>query len=143
MRLVSRSKAQHAFDALFRRPYWTRAWIIQEIVLAKRATIYCGADSISLDTIMIALHRNLSGLGLLNTCKIHNFAVLRTAYAYGKLPPLIHWSYITRKSKTSNLRDKVYALLNLAFDGRELVPHLDYKKTEKPSFMNLVVRFSS
>ena len=31
-----------AIEKLFRRPWWQRVWVIQEIALAKDATLYCG-----------------------------------------------------------------------------------------------------
>ena len=36
-----------ALQNLFRRDYFWRIWIVQEIACAKRATVYCGAESMS------------------------------------------------------------------------------------------------
>ena len=41
---------------LFQRPYWSRGWIVQEIVLAKRAVIFCGRRYILWDTLDISLY---------------------------------------------------------------------------------------
>jgi len=40
------SKEWAALSALMRRPWFNRRWIIQEIALAKRATLHCGKDSV-------------------------------------------------------------------------------------------------
>jgi hypothetical protein len=38
--------------ALFRRPYWKRVWIIQELVCAKNAVVHCGNLSIRWSTVL-------------------------------------------------------------------------------------------
>src|SRR5437667_6878010 len=38
-----------ALSALMRRPWFSRCWIIQEIALAKSATLHCGKDSVCWD----------------------------------------------------------------------------------------------
>lgn len=38
-----------------RRPYWRRVWVIQEAVLARRATVWCGRDSVAWDVLQMAL----------------------------------------------------------------------------------------
>ncbi|KAK0104424.1 hypothetical protein ONS95_004717 [Cadophora gregata] len=45
-RLAQFNEAQfRAFQNLFRRDYFWRIWIVQEIACARKATVYCGADS--------------------------------------------------------------------------------------------------
>ena len=41
---------------LFQRPYWSRGWIVQEIVLAKRAVIFCGRRYLQWNTLAHSLH---------------------------------------------------------------------------------------
>jgi Heterokaryon incompatibility protein (HET) len=41
------SKSWDALVSLMRRPWFSRRWVVQEIALAKRGTLYCGKDSIS------------------------------------------------------------------------------------------------
>jgi hypothetical protein len=42
---------------LFERPWWARGWIVQEIVLAQEAILYCGRRSIQWDILSKALYR--------------------------------------------------------------------------------------
>jgi hypothetical protein len=35
-------KNQHALRTLFRRPYWTRLWVVQEILMSRGGKILCG-----------------------------------------------------------------------------------------------------
>lgn len=38
-----------------RRPYWRRVWVVQEAVLARRATVRCGRDAVGWDVVLSAL----------------------------------------------------------------------------------------
>lgn len=40
-----------AAHALFRRPYWSRAWVAQELAMARKVIFVCGADAIYLNEI--------------------------------------------------------------------------------------------
>ncbi|KAI3395774.1 hypothetical protein diail_857, partial [Diaporthe ilicicola] len=44
-----------AVKALWRNEYWSRVWIVQEVVLAKRNTVMVGSVSISLDDLRRAI----------------------------------------------------------------------------------------
>jgi hypothetical protein len=37
----------HAFSELIRRPWFNRRWIVQEVAMAKRATMHCGEHAVS------------------------------------------------------------------------------------------------
>jgi hypothetical protein len=37
----------HAFSELIRRPWFNRRWIVQEVAMAKRATMHCGEGTVS------------------------------------------------------------------------------------------------
>jgi len=41
--------------ALMQRPWFSRRWVVQEIVLAKKATVYCGPDKIEWPELAIAV----------------------------------------------------------------------------------------
>ncbi|KAH7232759.1 heterokaryon incompatibility protein-domain-containing protein [Fusarium tricinctum] len=36
----------HCLNEIIKRPYWSRAWTVQEVVLARTALLYCGHDTI-------------------------------------------------------------------------------------------------
>jgi hypothetical protein len=44
-----------ALAQLFEREYWTRCWILQELVLARRTWFLCGSDITHLETLTSAL----------------------------------------------------------------------------------------
>ena len=41
-----RAEELEALVVLFRRQYWWRIWVIQEVSSAKKAMVYCGDESI-------------------------------------------------------------------------------------------------
>jgi hypothetical protein len=49
-----------ALAQLFEREYWTRCWILQELVLARRTWFLCGSDITHLETLTSALWRKIS-----------------------------------------------------------------------------------
>lgn len=44
---LTRPHAQKALRSLLRRPYFSRLWVIQEVLLAKRVFVWCGQDEVS------------------------------------------------------------------------------------------------
>lgn len=50
-------KTAVAFRALCYRPYWTRLWVYQELMLARQAELWCGAQMIGWETFMSSISR--------------------------------------------------------------------------------------
>lgn len=130
------------WTALLSRPYWTRTWIVQEIILAREVLVCCGSDTMVWDDFFRRpLHRMRTFVGphLLDVdCEIdvgmpiaerfeeaaHAAELLdggRTMYKFSdKTDYLLHWGSLhtlrmTAFSHTScsDPRDKIYALLSL------------------------------
>ncbi|KAI1332147.1 HET-domain-containing protein [Xylariaceae sp. FL0255] len=126
---------------LFSRPYWTRCWIIQEVCRARHPVIMCGRRYVHWGTMM----KRLDGLGTSVPAQYaqHLIAPLRRmryrdqnrfrADTETGLIPLIVSS---RRSLASDPRDKLYALLSLAKDGRMLVPTPNYSQTPETIFID-------
>ena len=140
-----------ALESLFRRPYWKRIWIVQEITNAQSVEIHCGPNSLSWQTIdRIELNKkNFQDPSL----------PLRTAQRYtdlfakGSIRRIMnqrkwtrHWvrsrgwehnstSFINllerfRDFNSTDPRDKVYALLGLASVDKNMpLPKPDYSKS--------------
>ncbi|KAK4102846.1 hypothetical protein N658DRAFT_557945 [Parathielavia hyrcaniae] len=142
---IGRSKAQakswQEFALLLLRPYWTRVWIYQEMVLASSATIYCGKDSISWDdmeTVAFAMdaHENLlrgieppfnspRAVGVYHWFR--NAALARAQRrAVGLLgaPMLLDALCTQRSANGTHPRDKFYSLLGVVKDHFVGLPEL-------------------
>lgn len=63
LQLLLGSQAQSALLALFRNPYWTRLWIVQEILLAKDVVIMCG-DTLCQWTALTEFFRHIRAISL-------------------------------------------------------------------------------
>ncbi|KAF8856845.1 hypothetical protein BDZ45DRAFT_745025 [Acephala macrosclerotiorum] len=44
-------------EDIYYRPYWDRLWIIQEVLLAAQAELYCGRVNVDLDTLLSLMRR--------------------------------------------------------------------------------------
>lgn len=126
-----------AFMAFFQRPYWRRIWIIQEVVAAAKVTVYCGARSTELEYIENALAKTVEGQQFVGSGHVPNFQEFRKSPVQGKSNPLVRLLMTTRASNSSEPRDKVYALLGMASDGRNLVPLPNYMQPADSVFREL------
>jgi hypothetical protein len=131
---------KRAVVLLNKRPYWRRAWIKQELILAKDITIYCGSRSnaaesfflfaslLTFDEIygyddyisMIDLHRTTKGERKTLKQLLHRYA----------------------NSECSNRLDRVFALLSMASDCIGMESRLvDYSLTPSMLFFALIAHF--
>lgn len=122
-----------ALQSFFQRPWFYRVWIIQEVTMAKGATIFCGDDVISWDTFCTACrqiqhivdrtserslyldthYRNATGL------QLYSRATPSDAWGgQAKSPQRDLWSLLIQYSffGATNQRDKIYSLVGLATD---------------------------
>lgn len=143
-----------ALGHFFARPWWTRMWIVQEIVLAKDAILVCGrwcvswvrlckatpvlmdssTDELSEATLVTGefrhFHAALRGIGLLKCLKI-----IETSMEFGHNPTgtsspekclLSALLHIGRSYEATNPLDKVYGILGL-LRGFGVTPHLEVR----------------
>ena len=118
------------FQELTSQPWFHRIWVIQEVAMAWRAIIVCGQKAVSAGTLSMFpqyLNRPLER---------HVEAVLdvmpgprRQKSWWSKERDL--WALITKFStnEATDPRDKVYALVGMSCDARDVVLP-DYEKTE-------------
>jgi hypothetical protein len=124
---------------LFRRRYFSRVWIIQEIILARKAMVFCGRHSISWDELVKASH--FVAVTAWKTWIIaqshHPFHhTIPTALYYSKhrddrgLSRMLYYLALGRRFMALDDRDKIYALLGVGGSvagKRRLYP--DYNKS--------------
>jgi hypothetical protein len=144
-----------ALARLFKRPYWRRIWIVQELSSASRLTFMCGNRTVTDDHLDHAL-RLLRNFGYyqhlqrthdspmphspgVSVDSIHprdpiNLMKFRKA----AVPfPLIHLMRSFRHFQATDPRDKVFALLGIAKDTEALGIHPDYRKSCQEVYSNL------
>lgn len=121
-----------ALTRFFGRPWWSRAWVVQELVAAEKAQFHCGSDILSIDHfhngveyICTAVFRcRRSTPHPYSTTSYQNvltmFDVIRQPIL--KNVPLLWLLKHCADLDATKPEDKIYSLLGLAGDNLNIVP---------------------
>jgi hypothetical protein len=144
------SREWRAVDHLLRRSWWKRVWIIQEMVAATEVIFICGPRTVERDLVLrffetlVALHDTYwtlliheEGIELYGDSITLGNTYLR-AHSWDT-HNLLQTIYTTGKSLASNSRDKIYAVLGLASDTRQLVRAPNYDLTVEEVYKQFVL----
>lgn len=112
--------------ALLGREYWHRVWIIQEFALSKEVVIMCGSARATCTDIKstLAVSKTVKGLS-----HLREIARLRTTIVEDKPVHIYDALYSSQQSRASEPRDKVFALLGLAYNGAAIMPIPNYAQS--------------
>ncbi|USP81699.1 hypothetical protein yc1106_08973 [Curvularia clavata] len=148
-----------AMHTLSSHPWWTRIWVVQESILARKAkVIYCNITApwtlLAEATRSAARHihccgdlqqaqggRELRTIVELRKVMYDDLDWLRAAKAQGKKLSLYQVMSRTHLREATDIRDKVFGVLGLVTDwlgGPPLIP--DYTLTPREVFMEVVTR---
>jgi hypothetical protein len=128
------SKCHIAWQAIFKllgRPWFTRAWIVQEVIQAKERIFYCGDRLVKwahvITTSFVAHELALYTPTRLNPTFFNWFTVLDMLSSWKKSRSrslLLNLCGELRVYESTNPRDKIYAIAGLASDmsPRDIVP---------------------
>jgi hypothetical protein len=128
---------------LLHRPWWSRVWILQEVALSKRATVYCGSRALDwkhISELVVAiekshliglLHRRDSirdfrktsvVLNMLQDSILHGYALVaaRQEHLYRNPLDLYRLLSMADNFDATDPRDKVFALLGLTNPSSQL-----------------------
>lgn len=118
--------AHDAIVQLLNRSYFTRMWIIQEICLPQNVYFLCGKKKAPFGSWVKNLYSMKGSIPA--QYAQHLFDPIRGFRAQTRLADhgkqredLVGWLLQTRRSKASDDRDKLYALISLASDGRRMI----------------------
>ncbi|PVH86383.1 HET-domain-containing protein [Cadophora sp. DSE1049] len=122
-----RKESIESLVRLFRRQYWWRIWVIQEVSSARNATVYCGDDEISwmeLDRVCDLLKEASEEL---QSLFYKHPSFIRTLTHGGprglqlsrfspnvSAPPLLELLLSHKSKKSTDPKDKVYALIGVS-----------------------------
>ncbi|RYP53097.1 hypothetical protein DL768_001874 [Monosporascus sp. mg162] len=123
--------------ALFERPWFERAWIIQEVVVATSVRVVCGKWMIDWNDLFAALEvitresraspKEPLGMAQPKWRRFLTLAKLREREAKHDRRPLLELLEDFRDSKSSIDHDRFFCLLGLAIDGNNKDFVLDYR----------------
>ena len=125
--------------AFFRREYWARVWIIQEIAVSKKITILCGSDIVPWYGLseFLAMVGKEKSLLYSNLPHVQHLRLTREAYTHNKLPSLLQVLAQSSSSLATDHRDKVFALFALSSDAHHYVVQPSYQWTEFETCLEL------
>ena len=136
--------AWDAMKSLFERPWFSRMWIIQEVVLGPDALVMLGGYRVSWK-LVIESGRAYLKLDLVGVTRYRDMTISKdleksAATCMGivtlKDRSLINLLYSFRHCYSSDPRDKVYALLGLANDqGTHQMASVDYSKSVEAVYL--------
>ncbi|KAF7517221.1 hypothetical protein G7054_g13881 [Neopestalotiopsis clavispora] len=115
-----------AIIQLLSRSYFTRMWIIQEICLPQNVYFLCGEKTAPFDSWVKNLYSIEDSIPAQYAQHlfdpIRGFRAQTRRADHGKQrEDLVEWLLRTRRSKATDARDKLYALMSLASDGRRMI----------------------
>jgi hypothetical protein len=137
--MPANSWAYKAFAALLRREWFTRVWIIQELAVSKEPKVMCGDFRFSWDMLFNAVEQAYEmTLPIWDNSKkiqrMYELAGMRLTIREGQMQPLLSLLLLAREFKSTDPRDKVYALCGLANDcgsnGFNIRPEYDISVEE-------------
>jgi hypothetical protein len=157
----SREKQFAALLALFRRDYFWRIWVVQEITCAKKAVVYCGSKMMpwpnfqNIGNVMEKVREKLrdsifhdkpAALFSLMTGGPKNLKVARPnpdeEFKQTTAPPLLDLLMLHTSKLSTNPHDKVYGLMGIASDGSSFGP-IDYERSPRATFIHVARRIIS
>lgn len=138
-----------AVASLFKRKWWARIWVLQELALASRVTIFCGSKRIDEPTpddvfltFLYSWDKHTEFIGRQPYMLDHRPWVqfmTRTSYVSGEIPLMKNLLKDAAESslEATNPSDHIYALLGLAADREELGIEIDYRVPYEKVFIDL------
>jgi Heterokaryon incompatibility protein (HET) len=150
-------RLSQALEELFNRPYWSRVWVIQEILFGRSISVICGCKSFQWSC-LDEMHSHdepygvFDGFGIFQMRRsgiwgfipgtaraiIKHKALANSSPAglgHAKLSEILQSH---KYSKCTEIRDKVYALLNLV-DGQFRIA-VDYSKAPQDIFFEVLTK---
>ncbi len=124
--------AWEALDALFWRPWFSRVWVIQEIIVARNASVLCGLSHCQwLHLTMAARYitdHSLTAITLVEPRRLIKFIKFDQRFRAGPPYSLLELLLEARDTYSTDDRDKVFALLDIAEDAGHSLLKPNYRQ---------------
>lgn len=141
---------------LFCRPWWSRAWCVQELLSAQKVTVLCGMLSVPWPLLDVTIQMMLRNTEIENLYVKKKQAVFHDAvedahaFAYERSHRLLdgvqHSDFamllqITRYRDCQDPRDKVFSVLSLLSDGLQAAICPDYSQSVQTVYTRAVMSY--
>ena len=124
------------FDGFQNRPWWTRAWIIQEVMSSANPVLNSGPDSLSFNLVLrlvkFALNKDLnlvtpnSKINVTSRFPSLEIVSMRDRMRSVRKPHLSEWLTTFHNQNATNPRDRIFAYLGLARHALPFAPQTTY-----------------
>jgi hypothetical protein len=135
-----------ALVTLFRRQYWWRIWVIQEVTCGRKVMVYCGDEAVEWDILDVACEVFKDHESYLKKILYKHHTYIRTLVAGGPkglqlsryspgnpAPPLLELLISHKSKKSTEPRDKVFALVGIS-SSRHDFGEIDYSQSIRKIF---------
>jgi len=139
-----------ALVVLFRRQYWWRIWVIQEVACAKRAFVYVGNEEISWTDLDGVCEILKTIEGTLHSLFYKRPSYVRTLTHGGPrglqlsrynptlaAPPLLELMLTHKSKKSTDPKDKVFALVGIS-SSRHTFGDIDYSLSMRETYTHTI-----
>jgi len=135
--ITNASQLLDALVCLMNRSYWTRVWIIQELVLAQAVVVHCGRkrlDGNSFARRLLLIFRHIRSIDpssdIVEAIRIApGTHILKHMVKRGQECSLLTLLYVSKLSHCTVTHDKIYALLGMASDISLSSIPIDYERS--------------
>jgi hypothetical protein len=153
LRLLDRIPSVHTYNrppflAIFEQPYFTRIWIIQEVAVSLSVEVFCGHNSTSWDSLVVADNwSNAVGAEEFDEMRslslFRDISAARSRFQSGIKQDLLQLLITHRGTAATCTKDKNYALLCLLDPGdlqsRCIVPNYRREYTAEEAYIDTAV----
>jgi len=142
-----------ALAQLLQRPWYSRVWVIQEVVIAAEATLICGRHRIPFDAMITALPTvvrnpieigfNVESYGGDNPdgySLLMEMGLQRIYFHHGGASKLQYLLTRTGRCGATDPRDKTFAVLGIFKDAEDIRLKPDYALSAAEVYRNLAIR---
>ena len=150
------SEVVKALNGLFKRPWWTRVWVVQELSIADQsaAKVTCGNTTVSWLDFLLSAYAIEACWGILNDLLwssypddaldgFNNGIRMAQCRHVQKSQPrhhLLELLHQHRDCEATDPRDHVYGLLGLSGDAHDIGVEPDYNKPVQEIYKDLAIR---
>ncbi|KAE9376030.1 HET-domain-containing protein [Stipitochalara longipes BDJ] len=150
--LKSKRPNWFAIKDFLRRDWFSRLWVLQEVGLATRATLYVGQHSIDYELFIIALellwgilaqlNQAIPDLGIVDfrDTGIYGFVMISRKLRGGGHLPLVNSQNITSNMGCSDPRDRLYAIRDLLRPSERELIIPNYSGSIEAAFQDMFLR---
>ncbi|KAI0538667.1 HET-domain-containing protein [Xylaria digitata] len=138
--LTSSGRFHTALTRLLSRQYFSRVWVLQEVALARTATVICGNERIPWAQLCKAQLEMAPRSSTFMSTPILKMKETELYTTPGRLLDLLD---ISRRCKAKDPRDKVYALLGLIVDHSSQGLAADYNLSVKDLYIKVALDLAS